>query len=88
MSRLERQPLRGEKMDEEDRTGDLVEAATLELEAMVEGAGGVMALSGPGGEVMKVLQKNGVGEMRGMEVFPTYRDALALMHQAKNGKSL
>ena len=26
-------------MDEEDRTGDLVEAATLELEAMVEGEG-------------------------------------------------
>ena len=39
MSRLERQPLRGEKMDEEDRTGDLVEAAILELEAMVEGEG-------------------------------------------------
>ena len=46
MSRLERQPLRGEKMDEEDRTGDLVEAATLELEAMVEGASVVDMVEG------------------------------------------
>ena len=36
---MERQHLRGERMDEGARTGGFVEAATQELEDMVEGKG-------------------------------------------------